>query len=281
MTDHYTTLGVGKNATQEEIKKAYKKLANKHHPDKGGNESKFKEISVAYDTIGDAQKREEYDQMQAFGGRSQHYQHDFDFNDIFGHHFGGNNPFGDIFGRRHMNRNRDLNLNCKVSFTDSYTGKQLEAKYTLPSGKPQTVVIDVPAGVEHGDTIKYRGLGDDSFPHIQRGDLHVTIFVDKDDKFDRIGNDLYTTVEINPIEAMIGCRKEVKSITGETMFLDIRAGVETGVEYAKQHGGFKNIRTGQRGRFISVIKIKTPAISNPVLTNKLKEILKDINNQQQ
>lgn len=277
MTDHYTTLGVDKNATQEEIKKAYKKLANKHHPDKGGNEAKFKEISAAYDTLGDSQKRAEYDHMQSFGGSSQHFHHEFNFNDIFGQQF-GHSPFGDIFGRRQVHRNRDLNLNCTVSFVDSFTGKQLEAKYTLPSGKPQTVIIDVPAGIEHGDTINYRGLGDDSIAHVQRGDLHVTILVDKDDKFDRIGNDLYTTVEINPIEAMIGCRKEVKSITGESMFLDIRAGVETGVEYAKHNGGFKNIRTGQRGRFVSKVKIKTPIISDPVIINQLTEILKSINN---
>jgi len=277
MTDYYTTLGVDKNATQEEIKKAYKTLANKHHPDKGGDEAKFKEISVAYDTVGDAQKRAKYDQHQSYGGNTRHDFHNYsEFEDLFNSTFG--HPFGDIFGRRTMYRNRDLNLNCRVSFVDSFTGKQLEAKYTLPSGKSQSVIIDVPAGVEHGDTINYRGLGDDSLTHVQRGDLHVTILVDKDDKFDRVGNDLYTTVEINPIEAMIGCRKEIKTITGESMFLDIRPGVESGVEYAKQNSGFKNIRSGQRGRFVSVIRIKTPIISNQATLNKLKEILKDINN---
>ena len=278
MTDYYTTLGVNKNASQDEIKKAYKKLANKHHPDKGGDQNKFKEISVAYDTIGDPQKRAEYDHQQTFGHTQHHFTHDF--NDIFGQHFGSNPFFGDIFGRRHhqVHKNRDLNLQCQVSFVDSFTGKQLEAKYTLPSGKPQSVIINIPAGVQHGDNIKYSGLGDDSISHLQRGDLNVTILVEAHQKFDRRGNDVYTTVEINAIEAMIGCRKQIKSVTDETMMLDIRAGVETGTEFAKNGAGFKNIQTNQVGRFVSVVKIVPHTITNPDIVNKLQEILNQINN---
>lgn len=280
MTDHYTTLGINKEATQEEIKKSYRKLANKYHPDKaGGDETKFKEISVAYDILSDPKKRNDYDHQQAFGGGHQFYEENFA--DIFSQHFGGHNPFGDIFGRRQMNRNRDLNLNCRVSFLDSFTGKQLEAKYTLPSGKQKSVVIDIPAGIDHGTTINYQGLGDDSIANVKPGDLHVTILVDQDDKFDRIGNDLYTTVEINPIEAMIGCEKEVQSITGETLTIKIKAGAETGVEYAKTNAGFTNLRTRSRGRFVSVIKIKTPEIRDPDTVSKLQEILNQLNSQQQ
>lgn len=279
MTDHYTTLGVDKTASQEEIKKAYKKLANKHHPDKGGNESTFKEISVAYDTIGDVNKRAEYDHMQEYGnGGYTTYSTHTDFNDFFNAAFGGHHPFGDIFGHSRQQRNRDLNLQCQVSFEDSFTGKQLEAKYTLPSGKQQTVIIDVPAGVENGNVIKYRGLGDDSIKHVPRGDLHVTIIVLPDKRFDRKGNDVYTTVEINPIEAMIGCTKVVKSVVGEDMSINIRPGVETGTEYAKSGCGFTNIHTGQKGRFVSSVVIKTPAITSVDLINRLNQINDEIKN---
>lgn len=275
MTDHYTTLGVEKNASQEEIKKAYKKLANKHHPDKGGDQAKFKEIASAYDTIGDANKRAEYDNHQAFGGHQSYTTH-HEFNDFFSAAFGGH-PFGDIFGHhRQMHKNRDLNLQCHVSFVDSFTGKQLEAKYTLPSGTPQTVVIDVPAGVEHGNVIRYTGLGDDSIPNLPRGDLHVTIIVIPNKIFDRRGQDVYTTVEINPIEAIIGCTKTVKSVIGEDFSIDVRPGVETGTEYAKAGGGFTNIHTGQKGRFVSTIKIKTPIIKNPDIIEKLSQINNEI-----
>ena len=246
MNDHYNTLGVSPTASSEEIKKAYRSLANKHHPDKGGDQAKFKDISVAYDTLGDAQKKSEYDQQRAGGGQHRFHTGSGDFNDIFGGGFdpfgSRSNPFGDIFGRQ-QRRNRDLNIHCQISLVDSFMGKQLEASFQLPSGRKQSVIINVPAGILNGDTIRYSGLGDDSIPQMPRGDLNVTIVVTPDPagKFERRGDDLYTTVEVNPIEAMIGCKKTVKMITGTTMELDIRAGVEDGVEFASNGTGFNNV----------------------------------------
>lgn len=280
MTDFYKTLGVSENASPDEIKKAYRKLANQHHPDKGGDQAKFKDISVAYDTLGDANKRADYDQQRRMGG-SQFRFHTGnggfqDFNDIFGGHpFGGmGGPFGDIFGQpRGIRRNRDLNITCQVSLLDSFTGKQLEANYNLPSGRPQTVVINIPGGVVHGDTIRYSGLGDDSIPNAPRGHLNVTILVMPDSNFRRINDDLYTTIHISPIEAMIGCRKKVKTITGQELDLEVRPGVESGTEFASHGQGFPNPQNQSiKGRFVSVINIRTPAVTDPTLVERLKQI---------
>ena len=281
MTDYYKILGVSENASADEIKKAYRKLANQHHPDKGGDQAKFKDISVAYDTLSDQNKKAEYDQMRR-GGPQFRYQTGGgfqDFHDIFG---GGNpfanSPFGDIFGHpRGMRRNRDLNIQCQISLYDSFVGKQLEANYTLPSGRPQTVVINVPAGVGHGETIRYQGLGDDSMPHVPRGNLNVTIIVAPDPDYRREGDDLYTSVEVSPIEAMIGCRKKVKTITGSEKELDIRPGVEHGTEFAAAGGGFQNPHNGLRGRFVTVVKIKTPSVTHPDLIEKLRQLHNEIN----
>jgi curved DNA-binding protein len=272
MTDYYQTLGVGENASPDEIKKAYRKLANQHHPDKGGDQAKFKDISVAYDTLSDAQKKAEYDQQRQFGNGQQFHFHT---GNPFGDIFGNASPFGDIFGHmrgRQMQRNRDLNIQCSVSFIDSYTGKQLEANYRLPSGRNQNVVINVPAGVTHGDTIRYSGLGDDSVPGAPRGNLNVTILVQPDPNYQRHGDDLYTNVEINPIEAMIGCKKTIKTLSGNTLDLDIRPGVETGTEFAASGNGFPNVNSGIKGRFVSVIKIKSPAITDPSLVAQLQQL---------
>lgn len=279
MTDYYQTLGVSPTATPEEIKKAYRKLANQHHPDKGGDQARFKDISVAYDTLSNPQKKAEYDNSMN-GGAGRQFNFNSENFDPFGSMFGATaHPFSNFFGQRTTNlrRNKDLNIRCRITLLDSFIGKQLEANYTLPSGKNQTIVINVPPGIGHGETIRYSGLGDDSVPNVARGSLNVTILVQSDPEFTREGDDLYTTIEINAIEAMIGCRKQIKTITGNTMMLDIRAGVETGTEFASTGGGFTNLQTGIKGRFVSVVKIKVPAITNIELIEKLMNINAEIN----
>ena len=283
MTDYYQTLGVSENASPDDIKKAYRSLANKHHPDKGGDQAKFKDISVAYENLSDPQKKSEYDQQRMYGGGPQ-----FHFNtgggfDPFGNMFNQQSPFGDIFGNMRgahpsMRRNRDLNIQCQITLLDSYLGKQLEASFKLPSGHNQNVVINVPPGIVHGDTIRYSGLGDDSNRQMPRGNLNVTVIVVPDPKFSRNGDDLYTTVSISPIEAMIGCRKTIKTITGTTIDLEIRAGVETGVEFASHGNGFPNVNTGVKGRFVGVVNIRTPKVTNPSIIAELTRLNNAINN---
>lgn len=278
MTDFYKTLGVSENASPEDIKKAYRKLANQHHPDKGGDQAKFKDISVAYDTLSNPQKKADYDQQRKFGDGTQFHFHQGQgspFGDIFG---GMGAPFGDIFGfQRRVVKNRDLNIQCQITLLDSFLGKQLEANYKLPSGKSQTVVINLPEGINHGDTIRYQGLGDDTISTIPRGNLNVTIIVLPDPSFERRGDDLYTTVTVTPIEAMIGCRKKVFKINGQTMELDLKPGIESGTEYASNGNGFKNPHTGKIGRFVTLVKIQTPPITDPTLVSQLKKLNEEIN----
>ena len=281
MTDYYAALGVPRTATADEIKQAFRRLASQHHPDKGGDQAMFKNISVAYENLSDPQKKAEYDQQRTGGPQVRFHTGNGGF-DPFEHMFGGGGPFGggaftDMFGRQ-IRRNRDLNIQCQITLLDSYIGKQLEANYRLPSGKNQTVVINVPPGIAHGETIRYQGLGDDSVPQVPRGNLNVTIVVQPDANFSRRGDDLYTTIDISPIEAMIGCRKTVMTLSGQRLELDIRAGIESGAEFASNGTGFTNVNTGHKGRFVSVVNIKTPMITDPVLIAKLRELDVQINN---
>jgi curved DNA-binding protein len=276
MTDYYSILGVNENSNPDEIKKAYRSLANKYHPDKGGDANKFKEISVAYDTLSDAQKKAEYDQQRQFGNGQQFHTGNggFDpFNSMFSQ-FPGGHPFADIFGQhvRGQRRNRDLNIQCSITLEESFIGKQIEASFQLPSGRMQTVNIDLPAGIAHGNTVRYEGLGDDSIQGMPRGSLNVTIVIARDSKYERRGDDLFTNIEISPIEAMIGCRKTIRSLSGVSLDLEIRAGVETGTEFASHGNGFKNLNTQQRGRLVGVIHIVTPVVTDPVLIQQLKDL---------
>lgn len=274
MNNLYETLGVSKDASHDEIKKAYRKLANQHHPDKGGDQDKFKDISVAYDTLSDPKKRQEYDQQEMyqehshFGHGFGHGQH-FDMHDLFRGHF------SDLFNNS-LRRNKDLNIQCTISFLDSFLGKQLDANFTLPSGRPQTVSIQIPAGVSHGTTIRYHQLGDDSIQGLPRGSLNVTVLVMPHPEFERRGNDIYKIIEITPIESMIGCTKQITTITGNTLTLQIRPGVETGTEFANSGGGFSDTQTNQIGNFVNIIKIKSVPVTNAEIVEQLKQIEKQL-----
>ncbi len=278
---YYDILGVSKTASQDEIKKAYRKLAMKHHPDKGGDEHKFKEISVAYDTLSDPQKRIEYDQS-LMGGPQVRFNNmgDFaDINDLFGGmfnaHFG---PGFANFNQQRQRRNRDLNIRCTISFKDSFTGKELEATFPLPNGKRETVIISVPPGIETGQTMQYRGLGDDSFPDMPRGNLNVSVIVTPDAKFIRRGDDICTTIEIDAFEAMIGCTKDVETVDGKKLQIKIRPGINHGGEYSATGMGFQNPRLRKTGNFIIVIAIKIPVVIDDTTKEKLLKIRDELNN---
>lgn len=274
--DYYQILGISEHASQDEIKKAYKKLAMKNHPDRGGDTKKFQEISQAYDTLGDEQKRQQYDaqknnpfiNLRSGSGGFQ------DLNDIMSH-FGFGQGFG---GFNNSRKNRDLTIRVTVSFKQSYIGTQLEAKYALPSGKNQTVVVDIPPGVQSGQVIRYGGLGDDSIPSMPRGNLNVTVIVEADPKWERRGNDLCTVFSINALEAMVGCIKEVQCLDGTIMPLKIRPGIKHGTEFASGGRGFRDINTGRMGNLVIILNVDIPAVTDNQIVQELEAVYAKISN---
>jgi curved DNA-binding protein len=145
--DYYNILGVDRSASQDDIKKAYRKLAAKHHPDRGGDTAKFQEISAAYDTLSDPNKRSQYDNPQPQGGFQQYGGMPPGFEEMFRGF--GNSPFGDIFGQRRQQpvRNRTLNLQTQITLEEAFKGKDLLANVQLPSGRDQLLEVKIPAGV--------------------------------------------------------------------------------------------------------------------------------------
>lgn len=278
MTDFYQTLGVAENASQDEIQKAYRKLAMKNHPDRGGDTNKFQEISQAYDTLSNPDKRAQYDAQRnnPFGGQQgfnpfgQNMGPGFhDIGEMFQFHFG---PGFANFGGRQARRNKDLTIRVSINLKQSYTGTQLEARYNTPSGKNQTVVVNIPPGISSGQTVRYPGLGDDSFPGIPRGDLNVQIFVESDSQHERRGNDLYRTVSLSFVEAMTGCTKNITCLDDTVIPITFGPGTQHGTEIHKAGKGFRDINSGYAGNFIAVANVAMPSVTDPKLKKEIEDM---------
>ena len=269
MTDYYDILGVPKNSSPDDIKKAYRKLAAKHHPDRGGDTAKFQEIQAAYAVLSDPDKRAQYDNPQPqFNFQGSGVPPGFE--DIFSA-FGG---FGDFFGRRGpQQRNRTLNIQTTISLEEALVGKNVIATVKLPSGKDQVLEVKIPAGVQDGTTLRLANIGDDSYPNLPRGDIHLTVRVYQHPIFHRQGDDLLINLEITAIEAMLGKIKEVKTLDGRTLSIKINPGTQHGQVLAAHGYGMPKMSDPRfTGRLLVQISIKIPTFLTEEQILKLKEI---------
>jgi DnaJ-class molecular chaperone len=265
--DHYSTLGVSRTASPEEIKRAYRKLAMQHHPDRGGDHNTFAKINEAYDTLSDPNKKANYDNPQVHSWPNQNP-------------FGQGHPFADIFSQFGMGRgvpkNRDLTVLAKINLKDVLVGKQLIVSYRLRSGKQETVEVDIPIGARNGDTVRYTGLGDDGDPRFQRGDLFVKIQVFDVDGWRRDGNDLYTRKQVDLFDILLGCVILVTTLDEITVQLTIPKGTKPGTTFSIADYGIPDLHTRKKGKVFVQIEPIMPNMSDPVVYNALQELNKSI-----
>lgn len=261
MTDYYQILGVNKDASDAEIKKAYRSLAMQHHPDRGGDAEKFQQLSEAYATLSDPQKRAEYDNPQSFGFSGS--QFNFDDMSGFEQFFGGGNPFENIFGfRRRAPSNHNVHLQTSISLEDAFNGNEIIASVTLPSGKEQAINIKIPQGIHEGTTLKLAGMGDDSIPNLPRGDILLTVHVQNHPKFRRQGDDLIYDAAIDCIAAMVGTTINISNIDGRNLEANIPGGVQHGSLLSLNGCGMPNFNVPERrGRLLIRINVTVPQLS--------------------
>jgi len=276
MTNYYQTLGVDQNANSDEIKKAYRKLAAQHHPDRGGDTAKFQEIQEAYDTLSDPNKRSQYDnpQPQGFpGGFNFNFSGGMPpgFEEIFGQ-FGGN-PFGFQFRQQAPQRNRTLNLNTDITLEEAYEGKEMIANVTLPSGRNQTLEVKIPKGIQDGTTLRLAGMGDDSIPSVPRGDIHLTVRIVPHPVFQRHGDDLIVSLDINAIDAILGTVQDVKTIDGRVLQVTINPGTQHGQTLAANGYGMPKMSDYRfTGRMLMNVNIRIPTDLSETQKSELKKI---------
>jgi curved DNA-binding protein len=276
MANAYETLGVPKGASEEEIKKAYRRLASSHHPDKGGDTGKFQEIQSAYETLSDPVKRQQHDNPNPFGGHPGHSGFEFHFGgggpeDLFQQFFSQGFPGGHPFQQRQPRRNKDLRVQLQVTLASTLEQQRKTISVQTTKGDRYNVDVDIPRGVSDGTTIKYSQMGDNMFDTLTRGDLYVIITLQPDNRFELHGINVVANIEIDSIDAMLGCDKLITGIDGREYSIKIPQACQHGVKFGLQGQGLYQMNTNHRGDLIAVINIKTPDLTEQQL-NILRNI---------
>ena len=255
MTDHYATLGVARTATQDEIKRAFRRLASQHHPDKGGDTAKFQEIQAAYDTLGDEAKRAEYNNPRPqFSGMPNGTN--FNMNDIFSTMFGQN------FAQQHS-RQGHVRMSLWVSLADIATG----GKRTVTIGTQQGalgVEIEIPRGINDGDNVQYQGLGPGG------SDLVVQYRVQPDPNWERQGSNLITNRKINVFDLILGADIRVRDLLGNELSMTVPSGTQPGTMLRLKGRGLPD-RQGQQGDAFVRISTELPINIAPEIREAIQK----------
>lgn len=272
--DYYKILGVSKTATADEIRKAYRKLARKYHPDVNKDAdavTKFAEVQEAYDTLSDAEKRKMYDQFGATGPRASGFSGgqqwsqqagqsggfqggNVNFEDIFGSAFGGGggSPFGGGGGTPSPQKGADNTASVTVTFVTALKGGSEEIQVD-----GSTASLKIPAGIESGKKLRLKGKGQLGLHGGQAGDLLVTVTVGGHPLYRRDGLDVEMDIPLNIAEAALGTKVSIPLPLGGSVELAIPAGVSSGKRLRVKGQGC-NVSDTKVGDFYAVISITAP-----------------------
>jgi len=273
--DFYKILGVSKDVSDADLKKAYRKLAKENHPDlhpgDAAAEARFKDISEAFDVLSDAEQRREYDAIRAMGGgaRFQAGGQGAGFEDVFSNLFGGGGfqgggfPGFGGFGGFGPQRGQDLSTTASINFIDSVNGTTV--KLNLRS---ESVSVKVPAGIQDGQKLKVKGKGQPSPNGGPAGDLVVTIKVKPHAVFTRDGDNIRVSVPVTYAEATLGATIEVPVLGGEPVKLKVAPGTPNG-RTLRVKG--KGVQFGSRqGDLLATVEVMVPG-HLPAKAKKLLE----------
>ncbi len=295
--DYYKILGVDKSASPEDVKKAYKKLARKYHPDLNPNDPdahrKFQEINEANEVLSDPEKRKKYDQYgenwkhaDEFEAQQQQYRQyqsqngqgggtywstsgdGSEFSDFFEQMFGGMGGRSSYSSRGSQGfRGQDYTTELQVSLTEAAkTHKQI----ITVNGK--NLRITIPAGITNGQTIKLKGQGGPGVNGGPAGDLYITFHIPEDSRFKRVGDDLYITAPLNLYTAILGGEQIVETMDGKVK-LKVNPGTQNNSKVRLKGKGFPVYKEdGKFGDLIVTYSIEIPTN----LTDKQKELFREI-----
>ena len=289
--DYYKILGISKDATQEDIKKAYRKLARKYHPDLNKDnpnaQEKFQEINEANEVLSNPEKRKRYDEYgenwkyaeelekqkkrqtkEQSGTREGTFWYSDDNTSGF------SDFFEELFGNRYRNYNRAMRGKDYESELHLTLRQAAEEQKQILNLNGKNIRITIPAGVADGQVIKLRGYGEPGKGDAPDGDLYITFRIKEDPTFKRIGNDLYTTTTIDLYTAVLGGEIILDTLNGKVK-VKIKAGTQNNSKIRLKEKGFPIYKqSGKYGDLILSIQISIPTL----LTKQQKELFKQIKN---
>lgn len=295
--DFYKTLGVAKGATADEIRKAYKKLSRKYHPDVNKDKEapeRFKQVQEAFDVLGDTEKRQQYDRFgHAFSGEGGPRPQQFnwsgpgaagggpiDLSELFGGQVDLEQIFGSSFtgqaggprqGRRSARRGEDAEVDVEIPFQTAVEGGTYELSLDR-GGKTERLSVKIPSGVDTGSVVRLSGQGHPGSAGATAGDLLVRIRVAPHPWFRREGNNLLLDVPVTITEAALGAKVEVPTLSEGRVVVTIPAGTSSGAKLRLRGKGVLDRSTKERGDQFVVVKIVVPR----KLSERGKQLLKEI-----
>ena len=260
--DHYSTLGVGKNATPDDIKKAYRKLASKHHPDKGGDTATFQKIQTAYDTLIEPNKRQQYDNPmpQGFpqqGGMPPGFEH------IFGQMFGGGNPFDPFAQHRQQPQQQVFRTTINISLEQAYYGGEQILKLQTPTNV-HAITIQIPKGIQNGNQMRIDKVMDGA-------SLVVDFKVENHLKYDRQGNDLICNHPISVLDLIVGTSFEFVTLSGKTLEVTVKPKTQPYIQLKLAGQGMPIHNTTRYGDQIILLKSFMPDIIDEQVINSINQ----------
>ena len=261
--DYYEVLGVGRDASEAEVKKAFRGLARELHPDVNDHdpeaEEKFKAAAEAYEVLSDPARRQTYDSYGHEGLRSGGFAPQGDFGsieDILQAFFGGGGGFG--FGmRRGPARGADIAVAVEVNYEEVLGGTSREVG-VMPNGGGEPLRVEIPAGIGDRQTMRVAGAGRPGEPGGRPGDLYVEVRVSEDERFQRDGDDLVSVVALPATEAMLGTTISVPTLDGERE-IDVPAGTQPGSQQILRGEGLPRLGGGRRGNQRVIFNVIVPA----------------------
>jgi|CZKP01.1.fsa_nt_gi curved DNA-binding protein len=297
--DYYKILGVDKNATKDDIKKVFRRLAKKYHPDKNpgdkASEEKFKEVTEANEVLSDPEKRKKYDQL---GSNWKQYQNagtntndgyrnyqsgnqgegaafSGNIDELFGNVGGFSDFFESFFGGRtndprqsRPRKGKDHEASLSISLEEAHHGTEKE--FTL-DGK--IIRLKITPGIEQGKRLRLKHQGSNGVSGGEKGDLFITIKIENHSHFERNGNDLYYNLDVDLFTAILGGKKPLKTLDGKTINVNIPPETESGTTFRiKEMGMHHSNNPNLRGGLFVKVNVKLPKH----LTLREKELFKEL-----